>query len=180
MTRKMREFKKQLQENAKKEAASGTYDISKDMGVSIKEKDLEACEKFLMDLQKILGGKYELVGSCNKDISRYLIPIGTEKQISYYGKPEKSFRISDHWNWYSSTKKCRDISYVQCESVDMPAARERKDWHATKPRKGLQVAVQGTDGKYHHVFGYKWSEAERNFKWIENRPMDICKELGLV
>jgi len=176
MTKRMKAFKEKLRANKK----AGWYNLSQDLGIPRKAEDLEACEKFLGRIQKILKGSYELIGSCNKDISQYLIPLGTENQVTYYGKPEKSFRISDHWNWYSSTKKCRDISYVQCESVDMPAAREQTDEHATKPRKGLQVAIQGTDGKYHHVFGYKWDAEEETFKWVTNDPMDICREWGLI
>ena len=176
MTKRMKEFKARIQANKK----SFEYDLSSEMGIPKRPEDLEACEAFLRQIQTLLEGRYEIVGSCNQDISKYLVPNGTEKQITYYGKPEKSFRISDHWNWYSSTKKCRDISYVQCESVDMPNARERTDEHATKPRKGLQVAIQGTDGKYHHVFGYKWIPEIREFKWVTNSPMDICKEWGLL
>lgn len=174
MTKRMQEFKNKLRENAKND----NYSLAENMGMPLLKKDLDACEKFLNGLQAILKGRYEIVGSCNQDISRYLIPIGTEELITYYGKPDLSFRISDHWNWYSNAKKCTDISYVQCESVDMPSARARTDWHATKPRKGLQVAIQGVDRKYHHVFGYKWNGKE--FVWVENDPMDICKLYGLA
>lgn len=176
MTNRMKEFKARLKVNSK----AVEYQFDADMGVPMRNRDLKACEKFLREVQRILDGRYEIVGSCNKDISKYLIPIGTESQITYYGKPEKSFRISDHWNWYSNTKKCRDSSYVQCESVDMPLARERTDDRATKPRKGLQVAIQGTDGKYHHVFGYKWDTEIEEFRWIENDPMDICRKWELA
>lgn len=176
MTKKMREFKARMKANSK----AVEYQFDADMGVPMRNRDLKACEKFLREVQRILDGRYEIVGSCNRDISKYLIPIGTEKQITYYGKPELSFRISDHWNWYSNTKKCRDASYVQCESADMPLARERTDERATNPRKGLQVAIQGTDGKYHHVFGYKWNSETEEFCWIKNDPMDICRKWGLV
>lgn len=176
MSKRMKEFKARIQANKR----MSEFKLYKEMEILRRKEDLEACEEFLQDVQTLLKGRYELIGSCNRDISRYLIPIGTESKVTYYGKPEKSFRISDHWNWYSNTKKCRDFSYVQCESVDMPKARERKDEYATKPRKGLQVAIQGTDGKYHHVFGYKWNSEHEEFEWVSNNPMDICKEWGLI
>lgn len=176
MSKRMKEFKERIEANRK----LGEFNLYNGMELARRDEDLEACEEFMKEMQRILDGKYEILGSCNKDISKYLIPIGTKSQVTYYGKPEKSFRISDHWNWYSNTKKCRDFSYVQCESVDMPKARERKDGYATKPRKGLQVAIQGTDGKYHHVFGYKWNPEQEEFEWVSNNPMDICREWGLI
>lgn len=176
MTNRMKEFKARMKANSK----SVEYQFDADMGVPMRNRDLKACEKFLREVQRILNGRYEIVGSCNKDISKYLIPIGTEKQITYYGKPELSFRISDHWNWYSNLRKCSNRSYVQCESADMPAAREREDERATNPRRGLQVAIQGTDGKYHHVFGYKWNPETKEFCWVQNDPMDICRKWGLA
>lgn len=172
MTSKMREFKERMKQNLmNKENLINKY---KD------NPDLKACENFFSELTRILDGKYEVVGSCNQDISRYLIPAGTKEQITYYGKPELSFRISDHWSWYSNVKKCHDISYVQCESTDMPRALPRADERATEPHKGLQVAIQGTDGKYHHVFGYKYDHEKRQFRWVENNPTDICSAWGLI
>lgn len=182
MTKRMKEFKERLRENARKEKEVPTYDLEAETSViQVTEDDLWKCEKFLKGLQKILEGKYEIIGSCNRDISRYLIPVGTENQVTYYRKPDFSFRISDHWNWYSNLKKCSDENYIQCNSVDMPEARKRtEDGKATKPRKGLQVAIQGTDGKYHHVFGYKWDRKTKSFRWVENSPADICRIYGLA
>lgn len=141
---------------------------------------MDACLAFFQKLSDILNGKYEIVGSCNKDVSQYLVPIGTIDQISYYGKPEMSFRISDHWNWYSSIKKCKNPDYVQCNSVDIPRAKKRTDDHATRPMRGMQVAIQWTDGYYHHVFGEKYDPKTRKYVWVESNPEDICRRFGLI
>ena len=180
MSKRMQEFKKRIRENASKEQMNIMYHLDRVTGQQITEEDMKKCEEFFQQLSDILKDRYEVVPSCNQDISRYLIPIGTRDQVSYYGKPDFSFRISDHWNWYSSTKKCNDKDYIQCDSVDMPPARERDDEHATKARKGLQVAIHCKDGKYHHVFGYKWDQSSRMFRWVENDPKDICKIYGLA
>ena len=105
MTSTMREFKERMKQNLmNKENLINKY---KD------NPDLKACENFFSELTRILDGKYEVVGSCNQDISRYLIPAGTKEQITYYGKPELSFRISDHWSWDSNVKKCHDTREPQ-------------------------------------------------------------------
>ena len=139
---------------------------------------MEACIQFFEELAKLLQADYEAVASCNKDASRYLVPKGTSGQISYYGKPDRSFRISDHWNWYSNTQKCRDEKYIQCESVDMPRARIReKEGMASKSRFGIQVCLLGTDGRYHHVFGDKFDRKRHTWNWIEN---DVSVVAGMV
>ena len=178
MTRKMKDFKERIKENREKMNIDSVW-ADKRRGPDPKQ--LKAAVKFFEETAEILRGKYEIIGSCNKDISRYLIPIGTEKQVTYYGKPVFSFRISDHWSWYSSLKKCSDPDYIQCESADLPKAGGRNaPGKASDPINKLQVAVQGTDGKYHHVFGYKWDENEHNYQWVENAPMDVCKYLKLI
>ena len=125
-----------------------------------------ACLDFFKQLAKELK-EYEIIGSCNNDDSMYLIPNGTSDQISYYGKPALSFRISDHWNWLSNTKKCSDRYHVQCHSVDMPRNRCRMhdDEKATKPRYGWQIAFYDTDGLYHHVFGEKFDRWNHEWTW---------------
>lgn len=173
MTAKMREFKEKIKKNRNKVSIDDISDIG-----SEKAKE---CTRFFDALADILKGSYEIVASCNKDFSRYLVPKGTRDQITYMGKPEKSFRISDHWSWYSSIKKCPDPDYIQCESVDMPKVRAReKEGNASNAWRGFQVAIQGTDGRYHHVFGDKWDPKTKSFDWKTSEPMDICRMLGLI
>lgn len=135
-----------------------------------------ACKTFFDDLSDILKDIYEVVGSCNQDISQYLIPKGTISDLTYYSKPEKSFRISDHWNWYSSLKKCSNPYYIQCLSVDMPRANKREIWNkATKPKHGIQVCILGGDNKYHAVYGEVYDRKTRTWSWLETDPADIAE-----
>jgi hypothetical protein len=176
MTKKMREFREKLQTNNEMQIAE-LYERN----FKLDAEEEKAALEFFKELAKLLNGKYEIVGSCNKDISQYLVPVGTAEEISYYGKPVKSFRISDHWNWFTSLKKCSDPNYIQCESVHMPHPRKRRaEGEATRPWKGVQVAIQGTDGKYHHVFGNKWDRKKKEFKWVENTPLEVCEWWGLI
>lgn len=143
-----------------------------------KDQKLEACKVFFEKLAEALSDEYEMLGSCNHDSSVYLIPIGTEDQVTYYGKPKKSFRISDHWNWYANLNKCDKENYIQCLSLDMPWTRNRPlPWKASKPIFGIQVALIGSDGKYHHVFGEKFDRKTKKWSWEEQ---DLSKVLSLV
>lgn len=134
----------------------------------------DKCTNFFNELARALSDKYEVVGSCNNDASAYLIPNGTEKQITYYGKPDLSFRISDHWNWYANVRKCKNRKYVQCYSLDLPRPKRRlaKD-KASKPISASQVAIIGPDGNYHHIYGEKWNGVE--WTWVENKVDDVIR-----
>lgn len=145
--------------------------------MTIREK-IRRCQYFFEELAKILNDDYEVVGSCIKDISMYLIPKGTETDISYYGKPDKSFRISDHWNWYANLNKCEKKHYIQCWSVDVPYPRDRKtETGPSEPRRAIQVAVIGKGGKYHAVYGEKWNKKHKRWDWLENTPEQIVSVL---
>lgn len=134
------------------------------------------CSKFFVFLSEILKDTYEVVGSCNQDISRYLIPIGTVGDLSYYGKPRLSFRVSDHWNWYSSIRKCSDPNYVQCLTDDLPETYSRREeGKTTKPRFGISVCVFGTDNKYHVIYGEMFDKNTKKWKWLETKPTDIAE-----
>lgn len=106
------------------------------------------------ELAKELSETYEEVASCNNDISRYLVPKGTADQISYYGKPAYSLRISDHWSWYANVKKCNDENYVQCENTLFTPNSREKEGGASKPIRSLQICIADRDGVYHHVIGF--------------------------
>lgn len=141
------------------------------------------CGNFISSLAYMLGPKYEFLPSCNQDISRYLVPAGTKDQITYYGKPDKSFRFSDHWNWYSSSKKCTDETMVRCRSLDMPWTRKREEpGKATKPRYGIQVCMfDAKSGCYHHIYGEKFDRKTKTWTWVDNVNIlelvsDILKE----
>ena len=142
----------------------------------MKEK-MRKCKEFFDALSEALKESYEVVASCNGDISAYLIPRGSIGSLSYYGKPERSFRISDHWNWYSSTRKCSDRTMVQCESVDMPKPVPRDSDRATKPKYGVQVAYYGADYKYHCVYGEVFDRERRKWLWREANVEDILEKL---
>jgi len=130
----------------------------------------------LAALLKPLG--YEVVASCNADLSAYLVPAGTKDQITYYGKPELSFRVSDHWNWYSNLKKCSDPNEVQCWSEDVASPRKRdikEPNKATKPRHACQVAFYGQDHRYHCIFGEKFVWPGNHYIWYKEPVMGIVE-----
>lgn len=141
-----------------------------------REAKMKACRKFMQKVADECGkdGAWKLVGSCNHDASVYLVPAGTEDQISYYGKPADSLRFSDHWNWYSNLKKCKIEGMVQCRSVDMPRTAHRTEpGKPSRPKFGIQVAYfDEQDGAYHHVFGEKFDRRTRSWTWVETDPKD--------
>jgi hypothetical protein len=145
--------------------------------------EFQRCKSFFDELAFHLKRNYISVHSCNKDNSYYLVEIGTENQISYYGKPDKSFRVSDHWNWYSSVKRCTKLDEVQCWSIDIesPIARNFDGPNkSTRPRKICQVAYYTKeDGKYHVIYGNMWNPKTRRYKWIEADPKKVIAELLL-
>ena len=112
----MREFRERIAQNAHYSAGQYLQNLRWNNRVAL-------CNNFIENLAQLLGDKYELIGSCNNDLSRYLIPAGTREQITYYGKPVNSFRVSDHWSWFSNLKKCSLRNYIQCYSRDMPFRR---------------------------------------------------------
>ena len=137
---------------------------------------IERCSKFFNDLSGILNETYELVLSCNHDLSRYLVPNGTSDEITYSSKPDLSFRISDHWNWYANLKKYPNPKYVQCFSVNIPRPAKRKDvGKASEPREGIQVSLIGKDGKYHAVYGESYDRKLKHWFWLETDPADIAE-----
>lgn len=140
-----------------------------------KREKFDACKNFFEKLADILSNDYEMIGSPNYDTSIYLVPNGTESQLTYYGKPLNSFRVSDHWNWYTSLKKCEIPNFVQCCSIDMPAAKKRlTDWKFSDPVKGCQVAIFGKDKKYHCVYGEKYDKKTKSWSWLDADPYEVA------
>lgn len=112
-----------------------------------------ACKDYFYGLCEQLKDTHELVASCNRDDSMYLIPKGTIDQLSYTSKPADSYRYSDHWNWYANVKKCPDPDYIQCHNVDVYGPNKRvQEGRASKPRFFVCVAYFDSDNKYHTVF----------------------------
>jgi hypothetical protein len=175
MTQKMREFKERLRNNYQTSMAEyARYETEKSK--------MALCIEFIETLATLLGESYEMIGSCNKDASKYLVPAGTTDQITYYGKPTLSFRVSDHWSWYSNLKKCAEPSYIQCYSIDAPVPKPRpigNPGQATKPVMGKQVCIQLADGMYHHVFGDKFDRKTHKWTWVENDPAEVLAAYGL-
>lgn len=135
------------------------------------------CWDFFNIIAKLLEEEYEVIKSCNQDLSRYLIPKGTINDLNYTGKPNKSFRLSDHWSWYSSIKKCPDKNYVQCLSTGCPNVKRRIDPEkATKPIFAIQVCFYCDDGKYRVVYGEKFNKTTKRWEWIESNP-EVAIEL---
>lgn len=131
------------------------------------KKKKELCVGYFNSLCKELEDTHVLVGSCNNDSSMYLVPKGTEDQITYASKPADSYRFSDHWNWYANTKKCPDEKYVQCLNVDLPRAKPRsEEGKASKPVFGICVAYFDTDSKYHHVYGEKFDRKTKQWCFV--------------
>lgn len=138
-------------------------------------KNFKKCRTFFDEVAEILSEKYEIVGSCNKDLSAYLVPSGTADEITYHSKPQNSFRVSDHWNWYSNIKKCRDENYVQCQSVDLPDARARlEEGKASFPIKAPQVCLMFPDGKYHCVYGLVFDKKNNEWRWQKNDARKVA------
>lgn len=142
----------------------------------------ELCLKFFAELAKGLKDKYEVISSCNRDETKYLIPIGSISDLSYYGKPMWSFRVSDYWNWYSNLKKCSDPNMVQCETDNLPPAEKRCGTAATTPIHGWMVALYKNDRKYHVVYGDEleyddeyYDEPVWEWVWNISDPNDIIE-----
>lgn len=144
--------------------------------MTIKEKN-DKCAVFFNTLSNMLGDRYETLASCNQDISAYLCPAGTTSEVTYHGKPEGSFRISDHWNWYANTNKCSDPKYIQCYCTNLPWAHRRPaENKAGKPITASCVCIF-RNGKYHVVFGECYDRKTKTWSWVNNSPEQILSEL---
>lgn len=138
------------------------------------------CKEFFSQLTMALSDSYELLPSCNKDYSLYLCQKGTCHEVTYCGKPEESFRLADHWNWYSNTRKCPDPNYVQCFNVNLPKAKKReKDGYASIPRVADCVAFF-KNGVYHTIYGEYFDFKTKTWAWKEATIDEVLKELDLI
>lgn len=141
-----------------------------------REEKMVACKKFFDELAKQLVS-YDVVKSCNQDLSAYLIPTGTIEALTYYDKPDKSFRISDHWNWYANVNKCEKSNYIQCFNPDLPWAKRRTDpGKASKPIYACQVAFF-YNNMYRVVYGEKFDRKTRKWSWVDNTVENVIATL---
>ena len=142
---------------------------------------IEKCKDFFgqLALTLFITDGYIILSSCNKsdcDITDYLVPEGTTGEVTYTSKPVKSFRVSDHWNWYANTEKCPLERYIQCYTTDMPWTKKRlKEGFASKPIYGTAVMFFGDDGKYHHVYGEKFDRRTKTWNWVEGSLEDAVR-----
>ena len=146
-----------------------------------RQEKIDQCVAFFRELSDLLKDSYEIVPSCNADISQYLIPKGSIDKLSYSSKPERSFRISDHWNWFANLKKNADPHYIQCYSVDAPRAKKRvNQTGASKPVDAIQVGYfDPDDHRYHAVFGEVFDRKTKTWEWLEADPQNLL-DWGLV
>lgn len=139
----------------------------------------EKCVAFFKELTAALSDSHVRFGSCNNDCSAYLIPIGTESQVTYHSKPNNSFRVSDHWNWYANVKKCPKEHYIQCYTRDMPWTKPRiEPGKPSKPIYGSAVAYFNKDGLYEVVYGEKFDRKTRTWCWVENSIEDVIAKMA--
>ena len=173
---------------------------------SIFREQAEMCIAFSKKLQKLLSDSYETFGTSfegfrsplveNKEANQfclndyYLVPFGTKKEITYYGKPKWSFRFSDHWNWYEARKKCDQESYIQCFNVNLPrvGCRFVDSTKRSNPCYAIQVAIfthdhirKGHDGEaYHCVYGTYKDKETHTWQWMEKTPEQVIEEYCLA
>lgn len=146
------------------------------MSNCILDEKIVYCSSFFNCLSEKLNESYSIYGSCNNDCSKYLVPNGAESEVTYYGKPELSFRVSDHWNWYSNIIKCNIPNYIQCFSPDFPWVRKRKaEGKASVPVLSASVCIY-LDGAYHVIYGEKFDRKTKKWSWIESTPDEIIEK----
>ena len=139
----------------------------------------DSCKAFFDALVSILGDRYEMLRSCNQDMSAYLCPSGTSGEVTYHSKPEESFRISDHWNWYANTNKCSDPRYIQCYCADLPWARRRLE--PNKPTRPIMASCVSLfrNGKYHVIYGERFDRKTKTWSWVETSPEEALSKLKI-
>lgn len=115
-----------------------------------KENTSRAFDKFEELMSK---GDYTIDFHCRTDnrgrhfYSFYLIPKGQD--LSYYGHPEGTIRLSNHWSWYSSQNKCSDPNIIQCELKGIaPRLRFENDPNGKTTPKFLTTIAIVKNGVY--------------------------------
>ena len=134
----------------------------------------------LAELLEPMG--YKVIRSSNPASNdRYLIPVGTENDLNWNGKPAYSFRVSNHWNWRANKKKCGDDRYIQCYTRDMPWARKRRDdGLATRPMIGWAVAYFTEGREYVVVYGEKFNRLDKAWSYTVISPEEFVNSLEKI
>lgn len=142
------------------------------------EKLMNECRQFFEALTKALNETHTVMKSCNDDKTMYLVPNGTEKQVTYHGKPQGSFRISDHWNWKANLKNNSNEKYIQCFSKDFYWCKKRKgEGLASDPIFACSVCWYGPDKMYHVVYGEKFDRKTKKWSWLENSVEGVLESI---
>lgn len=143
-----------------------------------KQNRMDACNEYFNELAKLLEQSHMVMLSSNKDQSRYLIPNGTDNEVTYYGKPFHSFRVSNHWNWKANIRKCVDPRHVQCFTKDLHYPFHRpKSGMASKPVLACCVCYYGLDKLYHVVCGEVYDHVNRSTHFIRRDPKEVIAEM---
>lgn len=101
--------------------------------------------------------------------SGYLMKEGSEKDNTWHSKPELSFRIASHWNWYANTAKA-PADYIQCFCPEFGSPNKRSTenpTHATTPIYRTAICFF-KDGFYHVFAGWNGTE----FKMPSDREIE--------
>lgn len=166
---------------------------------SVFREQAELCVKFFKGLKDLLNEEYQHMGTgvCPKNYfvegtkkgifrlnDHYLFPNGTKKQITYYGKPYWSFRLSDHWNWYEKTANCKQQNYIQCFNVDLPIITHRfvDNEERSSVCSAIQIALFGNkeDEAYHCIYGAYKDKESHEWRWMETTPEEVVEKYYLV
>ena len=128
----------------------------------------QACMKFWRKLCKMMAEKgYQLQASDTGTNAEYLFPAGTRRDLTWLGKPKKSFRVANFWNWFANFENClAPWNHIQCLNVDFGYTQPRKSARATRPKMGWAVAYTEDGYRYHTVFGWKFTR-EGGWEFVE-------------
>lgn len=147
------------------------------------EEQGKACKEFWAKLVEIMTKKgYVWQPSDTGTTAEYLFREGEESQLSWMGKPKKSFRIGDFWSWYANTETCLAPSgHIQCLNTDFGYVKKRPDpVKGTSPRKGWAVAYTEDGYHYYTIFGRKLDKKTGEWKFITPSVDSVLSELSFV
>lgn len=153
--------------------------LEKELKDEIKQEKMNMCYDYFNKLADALKDSYEVVSSISNDKTLYLVMKGTENDLSYYGKPMCSFRVSDRWNWFASLKKCKAENHVQCFTKDLhrPFKRRMEGKHS-RPIMSSSVGYYGIDRQYHIIFGEIYDKKTKNSLWISKPIEEVVNDLA--
>lgn len=149
--------------------------------ISKEERDtwMDMCNEYFDELAEALKSSHEIVESVHGGGSRYLVLKGTGSEITYYGKPLCSFRVSDHWNWHANLRKCINPHHIQCfcKDIHYPFRRPSKD-QASRAVLSCSLGYYGIDRQYHVVCGEVWDSETKDNKFIRKDIQEVIRDLA--